>query len=55
MNYSRDDSMIISNKSNKKNKNEFQGDFTKDSSVMIKFIDWNERRHRVDAQANLKQ
>lgn len=32
-----------------------EDDFTKESIDMIRFIDWNERRHRVDAQHYLKQ
>jgi hypothetical protein len=32
-----------------------QEDFTQESIDMIRFIDWNERRHRVDSQLYLKQ
>lgn len=39
----------------KQKKNEFMGDLTKESSDMLKFVDWNERRHRVDALAFLKE
>ena len=30
-------------------------DFTRESIDMIRFIDWNERRHRVDAQNYLRK
>ena len=45
----------IDPKDKKNRKNEFVGNITKESSDMLRFIDWNERRHRVDAMTYLKE
>ena len=41
--------------SKEKSQSLFDHDFTQESTDMIKFIDWNERRHRIDAQSYLKR
>ena len=37
-----------------KGREQFDNDFTKESRDLIRFIDWNERRHNYEAVDSLK-